>query len=439
MNPYFCIVNFEDLQLTRQLLNALDEAGFSTPTEIQIKSIPIIRAGQDLIGIAQTGTGKTAAYLLPLLQVVKYAQGHAPRCLILVPTKELVLQVRDQLEQLSTYTDLRVVALYGGVGPKTQIAQLAEGCDFIVSTPGRFVDLALKEAFIIKKIKHLVLDEADKMMDMGFFPQLRSVQEMMPQKKQNLLFSATFPPRVESLAADFMLWPQRVEITPQATPVSTVKQVRYNADNFKTKLNLLMHLLAKEEEFARVLVFVRTRELATNIGKYLERKIESARFIHSNKGQNTRINAMNSFRKGEVRVLVSTDVCARGIDVEGVTHVINFSVPRVFEDYIHRIGRTGRALNPGVAITFVDHTEIIYLNRIIEKAETKIPEVPFPAEVLQEETPKGERQLQAREIDEQRKKADPTFQGAFHERKKKSVKRAEKLAKAPKRQRRKSR
>jgi ATP-dependent RNA helicase RhlE len=437
VNPYFCKVNFEDLQITRQLLNALEEAGFTTPTEIQIKSIPIVKAGQDLIGIAQTGTGKTAAYLLPLLQVVKYAQGNAPRCLILVPTKELVLQVRDQLEELSKYTDLRVVALFGGVGPKAQIAQLAEGCDFIVATPGRFTDLYLKQALNIKKIKHLVLDEADKMMDMGFFPQLRQVQEIMPQKKQNLLFSATFPERVERLAADFMLWPQRVEVTPQATPVDTVDQYLYKAENFKTKLNLLMHFLEKEEEFTRVLVFVRTREMASNIGKYLERKMESARFIHSNKGQNTRINAMNAFRAGEVRVLVSTDVCARGIDVKGVSHVINFSVPQVFEDYIHRIGRTGRALNPGVAITFVDKTEVVYLDQIKKTADMKIPQKPFPDEVEQEETPKGERQLQAREIDEQRKKADPTFQGAFHERKKKSVKRAEKLAKGKKGSRRK--
>lgn len=437
MNPYFCRVKFEDLQITRQLLNALEEAGFDTPTEIQVKSIPIIKAGQDLIGIAQTGTGKTAAYLLPLLQVVKYAQGNAPRCLILVPTKELVLQVRDQLEQLSKYTDLRVVPLFGGVGPKAQIAQLEEGCDFIVATPGRFTDFYLKGILNIKKIKHLVLDEADKMMDMGFFPQLRQVQEIMPQKKQNLLFSATFPERVERLAADFMLWPQRVEVTPQATPVDTVDQYLYKADNFKTKLNLLMYLLDKEEEFTRILVFVRTRELASNIGKYLERKIESARFIHSNKGQNTRINAMDAFRSGEVRVLVSTDVCARGIDVKGVSHVINFSVPRVFEDYIHRIGRTGRALNPGVAITFVDQTEVVYLNKIKELGDIKIPERPFPKEVEQEDTPRGERQLQAREIDEQRKKADPTFQGAFHERKKKSVKRAEKLAKGKKGSRRK--
>ncbi|MCB0760397.1 MAG: DEAD/DEAH box helicase [Flavobacteriales bacterium] len=416
------MVNFEELKLTRQLLNALEDSGFDTPTPIQQKAIPIVRAGQDLIGIAQTGTGKTAAYLLPLLQVVNYAQGDFPRCLILVPTKELVIQVKSQMEALAHYTDLRIVALYGGVGPKTQIAELEAGCDFVVATPGRLIDLYLKGGIEIKKIKHLVLDEADKMMDMGFFPQLRQIQEFIPQKKQNLLFSATFPPKVESLAADFLLWPQRVEIAPQATPVETVDQLIYRVDNFRTKLSLLMHLLEDEETFHRVLVFVRTREMATNIGKYLDRKGLSSRVIHSNKGQNSRINAMEEFRQGEVRILVSTDVSARGIDVKGVSHVINFSVPRVYEDYVHRIGRTGRALMPGVAISFVDRAETYHIGKIEKLIQQQIERAPFPEEVEVTETPKQEKQLQDREIDAQKKRENPDFKGAFHERKKKSAK-----------------
>ncbi|MFM9006700.1 MAG: DEAD/DEAH box helicase, partial [Flavobacteriales bacterium] len=215
---------FEELNLTRQFLNAIEEAGYTAPTEIQLKAIPRIFAGQDVIGIAQTGTGKTAAYLLPLLQTLKYAQGTDARCLILVPTKELVVQVERSLSQLATHTDLRWVALFGGVGPKAQIEKLESGVDCIIATPGRFLELYAKGTIGVKKIKHVVLDECDRMMDMGFWPQLRDVQEKIPQKKQQLLFSATFPEKVERLADNFLLFPTRMEVTPQATPASTVEQ-----------------------------------------------------------------------------------------------------------------------------------------------------------------------------------------------------------------------
>ncbi|MFM7769612.1 MAG: DEAD/DEAH box helicase, partial [Bacteroidota bacterium] len=346
-------MNFEELKLTRQFLDAISDAGYNQATEIQQKAIPRILAGQDLIGIAQTGTGKTAAYVLPILQTLKYPQGIEPRALILVPTKELVVQVAEQIEKLSKYTELRHVALYGGIGPKGQIEAIEKGVDIIVSTPGRFLEIYAKRVLIPKKIKHIVLDECDRMMDMGFWPQLREIQEKIPQKKQQLLFSATFPEKVERIADNFLLFPSRVEVTPQATTASTVEQVVYHVPNVPTKLNLLIHLL-QDERWTRVMVFVKTKDQATEIGKYLERmKVGEIRLLHSNKAQNARMNAVNDFKDGEVRVLVSTDVTARGIDVFEVSHVVNFNVPSTYEDYVHRIGRTARAEADGTAYTLV--------------------------------------------------------------------------------------
>jgi ATP-dependent RNA helicase RhlE len=408
---------FEDLKITRQFLNAIEDSGYTTPTEIQIKAIPPITAGQDVIGIAQTGTGKTAAYLLPLLQKLKYTQGTEARCLILVPTKELVVQVERTLSALAAYTDLRWVALFGGIGPKAQIEKLDSGVDVIVATPGRFLELYAKGKIAVKKIKHIVLDECDRMMDMGFWPQLRDVQEKIPQKKQQLLFSATFPEKVERLADNFLLFPTRIEVTPQATPASTVEQQLYEAANFRTKLALLEHLL-RNESFRRVMVFVSTKEIASNIFKYFERKpIGEMRLLHSNKAQNARINAIDDFKSGEVRLLISTDVSARGIDVFEVSHVINFNIPTHYEDYVHRIGRTGRAFKTGVAISFMDLSEAYHIRKIQQLIKQTILRIPLPEGVEEFETPKPEFQLQMREIDRQKRLDDPEFQGAFHEKK----------------------
>lgn len=415
-------MSFASLKLTRQFLNAIEESGYTIPTAIQQRAIPIILAGQDLIGIAQTGTGKTAAYLLPLLQTMKYAQGSEPRCLILVPTKELVIQVEKTLAQLSKYTDLRWAALYGGVGPKAQAQKCEAGVDIIIATPGRYLEIYSKGAIPSKKIKHIVLDECDRMMDMGFWPQLREVQEKIPQKKQQLLFSATFPEKVQRIADNFLLFPQRIEITPQATPASTVEQYLYEVPNRKTKLNLLFHLL-KQEEFQRVLVFSRTKEDANAIAGFLERKIEGeVRLLHSDKGQNARINAMNDFKSGEVRVLVSTDVSARGIDVFQVSHVINFNVPSRYEDYVHRIGRTGRAFKTGTAISFMDASERYHVKHIEKLIRQLIERKPLPPEVFVQETTYYEQQQQLREIDRQRHIENPGYKGAFHEKKRKLMK-----------------
>ncbi|MBL7847966.1 MAG: DEAD/DEAH box helicase [Cyclobacteriaceae bacterium] len=407
-----------ELKLNPQLLKAVQEEGFQAPTEIQQRVIPLALGGQAIIGIAQTGTGKTAAYLLPILKKLTYAQETAPRALVLAPTKELVVQIADHATRLSRYTDLRTVALYGGVGPKSQIESLKKGTDLVIATPGRFMELYLRQEITTKLIKTLVLDEADRMLDMGFMPQLRKVFEVIPQKRQNLLFSATFPPKVEKLAEEFLLFPVKVEVTPQSTPAREVEQWQVHVPNLKTKINLLDYLLQDKEKFNRVLVFARTKQAANDVFKYIDRKkLGPVRVIHSNKGQNTRINAMNEFREGGLRVLVSTDVSSRGIDVSNVSHVINFDVPLKYDDYVHRIGRTGRAHQLGEAITFVTKAEEFHIANIEKIIRERIPTRKLPKEVEIAETSLMEQRDQNRELDRQKRLADPTFQGAFHERK----------------------
>ncbi|HEX5168628.1 MAG TPA: DEAD/DEAH box helicase, partial [Cyclobacteriaceae bacterium] len=320
--------SFEIFNLNRQLLNAVADLGFTLPTDVQQKAIPLILGGQEVIGIAQTGTGKTAAYLLPILMNLRYAQGNEPRAVVLGPTKELVVQIAEQARLLAKYTDIRLECLYGGVGAKTQIGTIQQGIDLIVATPGRFLEIYSKGELPTKQIKTLVLDEADRMMDMGFMPQLRKILEIIPRKRQNLLFSATFPQKVERLSAEFLTFPIKVEVTPQATTAKQVEQEVYHVPNLKTKINFLEYLLTSNDEYNRVIIFTRTKENANNVFKYIDRKeLGPARVIHSNKGQNTRINAVNEFKAGKLRVLVSTDVTARGIDVTKVSHVINFDVP----------------------------------------------------------------------------------------------------------------
>ncbi|MBL7943211.1 MAG: DEAD/DEAH box helicase, partial [Flavobacteriales bacterium] len=408
-------ITFSDLRITRQFLNALEEVGFHTPTEIQLSAIPRIMGGQDVIGIAQTGTGKTAAYLLPVLQTLKFAQGEEPRFLILVPTKELAVQVEKQFLQLAKYTDLRGVALYGGIGPSAQKKKCEEGVDVIIATPGRFLEIYATGSISCKKIKHMVIDECDRMMDMGFWPQLRAIQEKIPGKKQQLLFSATFPEKVQRIADNFMLFPHRIEITPQATPAATVEQWLYHVPNQRTKLALMEKLL-QDETLNRVLVFVHTRETATAVSHFLERSVSGGvRVLHSNKAQNARLNALEAFRNGEVRILVSTDVSARGIDVAQVSHVINFNVPTHYEDYVHRIGRTGRALMPGVAITLADEAERLHIRQIEKLIHQQIPQATLPPELNVFETSREEQHEQLKTIDHFKRMADPTFKGAFHE------------------------
>lgn len=413
------IKSFTDLKLNRQLLNAVADAGYSQPTDIQRKAIPRILNGHDVMGIAQTGTGKTAAFVLPILMKIKYAQGDDTRALILAPTKELVIQIAEVTHQLATFTDLRIVVLYGGVGPKNQIELLEKGVDIIVATPGRFQELYTKGHIEARFVKTLVLDEADRMMDMGFMPQIRKILEVIPVKRQNLLFSATMPEKVLQLSEEFLEFPEVIEVTPQATPATTIKQVFYRVPNIKTKINLVEYML-KDESFSRVIIFTRKRQSANDVYKYIERKgLGTANVLHANKGQNSRIAAMSSFKKGDLRILVTTDVSSRGIDVSEVSHVINFDVPVVYEDYVHRIGRTGRAEMTGVAITLVNKAEEYHLRKIEKVIRQSIIENKLPMEVEVAKTPFVEDQEMDREIDHQKRLENPDFKGAFHEKKKK--------------------
>jgi ATP-dependent RNA helicase RhlE len=413
------INSWQNFKLNKQFVQAIEALQFETPTEIQTKCIPLLMGGQQVIGIAQTGTGKTAAYLLPVLYKLRYSQGDEPRALILVPTKELVVQVEMQSRQLAQFTDLRIAALYGGVGPKTQIETIKQGVDLLIATPGRFLELYARKEIPTRLIKTLVIDEADRMMDMGFMPQLRKIFEVIPDKRQNMLFSATFPTKVERLAQEFLDFAVRVEVTPQATASRQVSQELYEVPNLRTKINFLASLLA-QSAFSRVMVFTRTKEVADNVSKFIERKnLGPVRVVHSNKGQNSRINAVREFKEGQLRVLVATDVAARGIDVVNVSHVINFDVPVQYEDYVHRIGRTGRAMQVGTAITFANPAELYHVGKIEGVIREKIQHKELPPSIPREETSREEAQEMAREIDRQKRREDPTFQGAFHDRKKK--------------------
>lgn len=417
------MARFEDFKLNKQLLSAVEDMGYSEPSLIQKKAIPMILAGHDVLGIAQTGTGKTAAFILPLLMKVKYAQGTHPRALILAPTRELVIQINDDIRQLSAYCDIRHIGIFGGAGMKAQAEAIQKGLDVLVATPGRLMDLYAKGYLVLKNIKTLVLDEADKMMDMGFMPQIRQILEIIPVKRQNLLFSATMPEKVLTLSEEFLEFPERVEVAPQATTVDTVEQYAYLLPNFKTKINLLELLLKDDKVFNRVIIFTKSKQTANNIYKFLSRKAEGeVRVIHGNKDQNARINAMEAFKQGKVRILVSTDVSARGIDISMVSHVINFDVPLIYEDYVHRIGRTGRAQNTGTAITFITPADQYHIKKIENIIRQKIPVKVLPHDLTIEETSFPEEQEMKRIIDVQKRKENPDYKGAFHEKKSKNKK-----------------
>ncbi|MEL7585381.1 MAG: DEAD/DEAH box helicase [Prolixibacteraceae bacterium] len=415
---FAAMISFEELKVNKSILKALNEIGFEQATPIQEQAIPVIRSGADVVGIAQTGTGKTAAYLLPVFMKLVKAEGEDPRALILVPTRELAIQVGEDISRLTTYSNLRHAAVYGGIGWTKHADLIKPGIDILVATPGRLWDLYRSGIVSLKKIKTLVIDEADRMLDMGFIPQIRQLLEVIPVKRQNLLFSATFNEKVETMTHEFLAFPERIEVAPSATPALLVRQSYYKLPNYRSKLNLIRYLLEDEDVFNRVLIFVTTKEHAEQVFQVVRRKVEGEkRILHSNKGQNARINAINLFKEGEIRILISTDVSARGLDVPMVSHVINFDLPQRYEDYVHRIGRTARANQAGEAISLIDPAEEYHLSRIQEMMRMNIEEKKIPESIIVEETSKPERQLQLREIDRQNRLNNPDFQGAFHEKK----------------------
>jgi ATP-dependent RNA helicase RhlE len=422
IEPTMTPISFQALQLNKQLLQALQEAGYTTPTPIQQKAIPLILQGHDVLGVAQTGTGKTAAYLLPLLMQLKYPKGPYPRALILATSKELVIQIAHSLTVMAKYTHLRHACLYGGIGPTKQIEVINQGIDLLVSTPGRLLDLYHRHILNLRAIKCLVLDEADRLLDINFWPQLRDILAILPRKRQHLLFSATMAAQVLKLSEEFLEWPEKAIITPQATPVTTVSQQCYQVPNITTKARLLALLLTDIKVFCKVIVFTRTRKTAEHVAHFLRRQVTGeVRVMHANKGQNTRINTLNAFQEGTVRILVATDVAARGIDVIQVSHVINFEVPTLPEEYVHRIGRTGRATHTGQAITLTNPAEAYYIRKIEKLMRQKILISPLPPELVTTTTSFEEQQDMARTIDEQRQKEDHSYQGAFHQKKRKTI------------------
>jgi ATP-dependent RNA helicase RhlE len=410
---------FENLKLNKQLLSAIREMGYQQPTVVQVKAIPAVLGGQDVMAIAQTGTGKTAAYLLPLLRILNYPQGEDARALILVPTRELSIQVGQALQDLGKYTGLRHAVVFGGQGAKDQIAAIQSGIDILVASPGRYLDLYQQGHINARKIKHLVLDEAERLMDKSFISQFHRILETMPQKRQNLLFSATMSDLVKKISGDFLDFPIEIHVEPGRKTADTVSQSVYHTPNLRSKLNLLQHLLDRNDEFRKVILFCKTKVSATAIGKFLQRIYGEAQVlvIHGNKTQQTRINTVQRFRESDVRLLVATDLAARGLDIPDVSHVINFDVPVVYEDYVHRIGRTGRAFRTGASITFVHEADELHLHEIESLIGQKIALLPWPKEVEQTETPFEELQEMRREIDRMRRKKEPDFKGAFHEKK----------------------
>lgn len=370
-------MQFNDLKLIDPLLRAVRTEGYTEPTPIQRQAIPHILAGKDLIGCAQTGTGKTAAFALPILQRLSTTppaqQRKIMRVLVLAPTRELATQINEGFAAYGRYTGLQSIVIYGGVGQHPQVQAIRRGADILVATPGRLLDLMNQGVLRLNQIEYLVLDEADRMLDMGFIHDVRRIINALPSKRQTLLFSATLPPAIQQLAHSILVNPVRVEVTPPATTVETVAQSVFFVEK-KEKLALLQHLL-NDATFRRVLIFTRTKHGANKLNQQLERANIQSAVIHGNKSQSAREQALASFKTGKTRVLVATDIAARGIDVEDVTHVINYDLPNDPESYVHRIGRTARAGASGIAYSFCTDEERDYLRNIERLIRLSIPVV----------------------------------------------------------------
>lgn len=371
---------FVDLGLNDRLLRALEEEGYSQPTPIQSQAIGPLLDGADLLGIAQTGTGKTAAFALPILHLLS-EQGHARepktcRVLVLAPTRELAIQVEESFRTYGRHLPLRTTCIFGGVGDAPQKAALAKGVDILVATPGRLLDLMNQGAVHFKRLEIFVLDEADRMLDMGFIHDIRKVIAILPRERQNLFFSATMPPEISTLAGTILRNPVRVEVVPASTPIERIEQSLYFIPQ-KGKTALLSHILL-DESIEKALVFTRMKHVANRVAEALQRKGISAEAIHGNKSQTHRQKVLGGFKEGSVRILVATDIAARGIDVDGVTHVFNYDLPDVPETYVHRIGRTARAGASGIAIAFCSPDEQDELRQIEKVTRRRISEQPFP-------------------------------------------------------------
>ena len=382
------ILNFTDLKLLEPISKALQEEGYETPTPIQQQSIPEILKGKDLLGTAQTGTGKTAAFAIPILQNLhqKNIRNNQIKALILTPTRELAIQIEESFNAYGRHLPLRTLVIFGGVKQGAQEAKLRKGVDILVATPGRLLDFISQGIISLKNLQIFVLDEADRMLDMGFVHDVKRVVKLLPQKRQTLFFSATFPNEIKNLADSMLTNPVKVSVTPVSSTADTIHQSVYFVEK-EDKLNLLTHILQNDISES-VLVFARTKHGADKIARKLQKDKISAEAIHGNKSQNARQNALSNFKSGKTRVLVATDIAARGIDIDELKHVINFELSDVSETYVHRIGRTGRAGNEGRSISFVDGLDLINLKNTEKLIGKKIPVIkdhPFHTDDLVEQ------------------------------------------------------
>lgn len=415
---------FDDFRLTKPLRNAIEDLGFDKPTPIQQESFSVILSGSDMVGIAQTGTGKTLGYMLPILDELKFSKQTNPRVLVLVPTRELVLQVVDNIASFTRYMNVRTLGVYGGVNLNKQVQSIMLGSDIIVATPGRLYDLALSNALNLKGIKKLVIDEVDVMLDLGFRRQLTNIMELLPDRRQNIMFSATMTEHVDVLIDDFFIKPKKISIALSGTPLDNISQSCYQVRNFYTKVNLLKHLLADSEEFKKVIVFVSNKRSADRLFDSIEKEFSNeVCVIHSNKTQNYRIRSIEDFDSGKNRILVSTDVMARGLDLDRISHVINFDTPDYPENYMHRIGRSGRAEHEGKAVLFYTKKELEWKESIESLMSYQIPQIPFPSEVeLSNELTPEERPKEEELVNHNRNTKHRAPGKAFHEKKEKNAK-----------------
>lgn len=417
-------MTFKDLNLNTPLLNALEDLGFTTPTPIQEQAFSTIMSGRDVVGIAQTGTGKTLAYLLPLLRMLKFSEQKNPRILVIVPTRELVVQVVEELDKLSKYINIRIAGVYGGTNINTQKQLVGQGQDVIVATPGRLYDLTINRDLHLKSIQKLVIDEVDVMLDLGFRFQLTNIMDLLPLNRQSIMFSATMTGEVEELIDSSFKKPEKISVAKSGTPLENIHQTGFEVPNFHTKVNLLKILLQDKEQYSKVLIFVARKRMADRLFEHLDPAFpEECTVIHSNKTQNYRLRSIRQFEDGFCRILMATDVMARGLDIEAVSHVINFDTPEYPENYMHRIGRTGRAEKEGKSLVFTTPKEMELLEQIEVLMNLKVPRETLPEEVeishqlIPEEQPKG------MEIYNPQKIKDEDAPGpAFHEKKTKNKK-----------------
>jgi len=371
-------MNFQELKLIQPILQALSKENYTAPTPIQERSIPSVLEGRDLLGCAQTGTGKTAAFSLPMIQLLSGSMERARRDrpirgLILSPTRELALQISDNIQAYSQFTQVSCLAIVGGVSQSGQERALAQGADILIATPGRLMDLLNQKVINLGAVEMLVLDEADRMLDMGFINDVKKIIAKLPAKRQTLFFSATMPPEIAHLADSLLKNPVKVEVTPVSSTVDRIHQSVYLVD--KANKQALLNELLSDQSIVSALVFTRTKHGADRVARGLNKQRITAQAIHGDKSQNARQNALNNFKSGATRVLVATDIAARGIDVEELSHVINFNLPNISETYVHRIGRTGRAGHDGTAISFCEKDELPYLKDIEKLIKKKIPVV----------------------------------------------------------------